>query len=151
MNTIAAPFAYLADAPAVELPPSPPIPAGAEQDAPASFADRCAHLALELRTALEDRLPTVAALAACWFDDDDDDDAGSQEQVKDPVFVRVDLETLAAGLVRRDGHPATADDAAAWLNMTGFRRAGDLWAGERDDLRLICGQAVCEIVSAGDA
>jgi hypothetical protein len=106
-------------------------------------------LALDLRTALEDRLPKLAALATCWFDAEDDDAAeGGEAPPRDPVCVRIDLMAFAAGLARRDGRPATPEDAAEWLVAVGFQHFGDLWVGEREDLRLIGTNGV-EVVGTG--
>ena len=107
--------------------------------------------ALELRTALEDRLPKLAALATCWFDAADDEGPEDCEAApRDPVCVRIDLNAFAAGLARRDGLPATPEDAAAWLAAVGFQHFGDLWIGEREDLRLI-GTNGIEPVATADA
>ena len=159
MTSLAAPLAYL---------DAPPLPhAESETDRHAwnfdaaederrrrrSFADHCAVMTLELRTALEDRLPRLAALAACWFDDEDGDGAdGPMDGFTDPVTLRIDLDAFAAGLVRRDGQSVTPEDAVAFLDAAGFQRLGDLWVGDRQDLRLIGTHGVQGVTSsAADA
>jgi hypothetical protein len=155
MTTLAAPFSHL-DTPPAALDATgvpgrsyvPPI-AGKAQ----TFADRCAVLALDLRTALEDRLPTLAALATFWFDAEDDDDASGDSEVppRDAVCVRIDLNVFAAGLMRRDGYTATPEDAAEWLAAVGFQHFGNLWVGEREDLRLIGTLGVEPVAAGGNA
>jgi hypothetical protein len=113
-------------------------------------------MALELRMALEDRLPAVAALAACWFQENDADESdgagGSMDWPSDPVSLRIDLQVFASGLVRRDGRSATVADAEAFLTVAGFSRFGDLWIGDRQDLRLIGTRGVVhDVPRAADA
>jgi len=58
------------------------------------------------------------------------------------IRVWMDLDELAINVVRSDGKPATAADAAEWMLRLNFLFDGEAWLGDRDDLRLLGGVGV---------
>lgn len=61
------------------------------------------------------------------------------------VRVWMDLDELATNVVRADGRPATAADAAEWMLRLNFLFDGEAWLGDRDDLRLLGGVGVRKV------
>ena len=61
------------------------------------------------------------------------------------VRVWMDLDELALNVVRTDGKPATAADAAEWMLRLNFLFDGEAWLGDRDDLRLLGGMGVRKV------
>jgi len=61
------------------------------------------------------------------------------------VRVWMDLDELAINVVRSDGKPATAADAAEWMLRLNFLFDGEAWLGDRDDLRLLGGVGIRKV------
>ena len=61
------------------------------------------------------------------------------------VRVWIDLDELAANVVRADGRPADAADAADWLLRLNFLFDGEAWLGDREDLKLLGGFGIVKV------
>ena len=130
----------VAPAPVAKPAPAAPVakkPAAAPAKAPAAVA--ASGLLRQLRSARSalSRARRQIARAALT----------PREKAADSERVRVwmDLDELAINVVRADGRPATAADAAEWLLRLNFLFDGEAWLGDRDDLRLLGGVGVRKV------
>ncbi len=144
MTTLAADFSIMSEttfAPNYDLPPRElPRPLPARR---AAFGAWCALRVHRMHLRLDDWMPNLSARVLGWLERRETDAASSEaDQPEDPVYIDVDLEEFAAGLILGGGKIATPADAAAWLATAGFDSIdGTRWVGERDDLALLgkCG------------